>query len=231
VPDSHSPAAVAELFADLALGLHAAPSLHETVETVVQSALSMIGCDAAGVMLAGSAGRPVVGAVTDWRVEDLYRWQLETGAGPMLDVLAGGHTVQVPDVAMATDWPRWRTLAVAHDFGSVLHVPMSSRRRIEGVLSVYDAKPHAFSDPDSQPVAHILARHATVAVATSQRTENLARAVDARKLVGQAMGILMERYDLDADRAFKVLQRYSQSTNTKLRDVAQQLIDTRRLPS
>jgi AmiR/NasT family two-component response regulator len=55
--------------------------------------------------------------------------------------------------------------------------------------------------------------------------------VDARKLVGQAMGILMERYDLDADRAFKVLQRYSQSTNTKLRDVAQQLIDTRRLPS
>jgi AmiR/NasT family two-component response regulator len=58
----------------------------------------------------------------------------------------------------------------------------------------------------------------------------MAEAVDARKLVGQAMGILMERFDLDADRAFAVLQRYSQNGNVKLRDVAQQLIDTRKLP-
>ena len=50
------------------------------------------------------------------------------------------------------------------------------------------------------------------------------------RLVGQAMGILMERFDMDADRAFAVLKRYSQDTNTKLRDVAQQLIDTRKLP-
>jgi AmiR/NasT family two-component response regulator len=59
---------------------------------------------------------------------------------------------------------------------------------------------------------------------------NLAQAVDARKLVGQAMDILMERHDLDSDRAFTVLRHYSQETNTKLRDVAQQLIDTRKLP-
>ena len=58
----------------------------------------------------------------------------------------------------------------------------------------------------------------------------MAQAVDARKLVGQAMGILMERYDLDSDRAFEVLKRYSQDNNRKLRDVAQELIDTRKLP-
>lgn len=40
----------------------------------------------------------------------------------------------------------------------------------------------------------------------------------------------MERFDLDADRAFTVLRRYSQDSNVKLRDVAQQLIDTRKLP-
>jgi AmiR/NasT family two-component response regulator len=58
----------------------------------------------------------------------------------------------------------------------------------------------------------------------------LAQAIDARKLIGQAMGILMERFDLDGNRAFEVLRRYSQDTNTKLRDVAQQLVDTRTLP-
>lgn len=44
------------------------------------------------------------------------------------------------------------------------------------------------------------------------------------------MGILMERIDLDADRAFAILRRYSQDTNTKLRDIAIQLIQTRKLP-
>jgi AmiR/NasT family two-component response regulator len=58
----------------------------------------------------------------------------------------------------------------------------------------------------------------------------MAQAVDARKLVGQAMGILMERFDMNGDQAFAVLRRYSQDTNTKLRDVAQTLIDTRSLP-
>ena len=69
-------------------------------------------------------------------------------------------------------------------------------------------------------VSHILAR----------RDKDMAEAVDARKLVGQAMGNLMERFDLDADRAFTVLRRYSQDSNVKLRDVAQQLIDTCKLP-
>ncbi len=38
----------------------------------------------------------------------------------------------------------------------------------------------------------------------------------------------MERFDLDADQAFAVLRRYSQ--DLKLRDIAQQLINTRKLP-
>lgn len=40
----------------------------------------------------------------------------------------------------------------------------------------------------------------------------------------------MERYDLDADRAFSVLRRYSQDYNVKLREVAELLIETRSLP-
>ena len=40
----------------------------------------------------------------------------------------------------------------------------------------------------------------------------------------------MERYGLDDDRAFAVLARYSQHTNTKLRTVALRLIETRTLP-
>jgi AmiR/NasT family two-component response regulator len=97
------------------------------------------------------------------------------------------------------------------------------------VLGLYSPAPDAF-DVDDEAIAHILARHASVAVASARHEETMAQAVDARKLVGQAMGILMERFDVDGDRAFAILKRYSQDTNTKLRDVAQHLIDTRKLP-
>ena len=40
----------------------------------------------------------------------------------------------------------------------------------------------------------------------------------------------MERYALDADHAFEVLRRYSQNSNMKLRNVAEMVVGTRRLP-
>ena len=79
-------------------------------------------------------------------------------------------------------------------------------------------------------MAHVLARHAAVAVAATREQAQLWQAIDARQLVGQATGILMERFALDADRAFDVLRRYSQHHNLKLHEVATRLIESRRLP-
>ena len=59
----------------------------------------------------------------------------------------------------------------------------------------------------------------------------LAQAVEARTLIGQAQGLLMERFAIDADQAFAVLRRYSQNNNVKLRIVADVLVTTRRLPT
>ncbi|TCC46328.1 ANTAR domain-containing protein, partial [Kribbella pittospori] len=75
------------------------------------------------------------------------------------------------------------------------------------------------------------ATHESVRVRPRPATTQQPRAVTSYRLVGQAMGILMERFDLDGDRAFTILKRYSQDNNRKLRDVAQQLIDTRKLPA
>ncbi|MGY4765281.1 GAF and ANTAR domain-containing protein [Kribbella sp. CWNU-51] len=147
----------------------------------------------------------------------------------MLAALAGGTTIHVPDVTAEHRWPAWQAEAVGAGMRSVLHVPMTVGGQTIGVLSLYNREPLAFS-ADDEAIAYILARHASVAVASARHDETMAQAIDARKLVGQAMGIVLERFDLEGDRAFEVLRRCSQDTNTKLRDVARRLVDTRKLP-
>jgi GAF domain-containing protein len=219
---------VADMFARLALDLHGTDGIEETVQAVVDFALQALHCSHAGVALA-VRGRPEVPAVTDPVVGEIYEWQMAGGQGPLVECMRAHTTVLVRDTAGDDRWPDWSSKVLSLGVRSVLDVPLTTADGAVGVLGLYSVSPDAFGT-DDEAIAHILARHASVAVATARKEATLAQAVDARKLVGQAMGILMERYGVDGDRAFAILRRYSQDTNTKLRDVAQQLIDTRKLP-
>ncbi|MET7279822.1 GAF and ANTAR domain-containing protein [Kribbella sp. NPDC005582] len=219
-------------FARLALELHNLDGVEETVEAVVEFALQALSCSYAGLALWASRSAPEIAAVTDPVVADIYEVQLGSGEGPLITSLESRTTVLVPDTLSEERWPGWAAKVAALGVRSVLDVPLISSvpgTGPVGVLGLYSPEPDAFG-PDDEAVAHILARHAMVAVGTARHQANLTQAVDARKLVGQAMGILMERFDISPDQAFAVLRRYSQDTNTKLRDVAAELIDTRRLP-
>jgi transcriptional regulator with GAF, ATPase, and Fis domain len=220
----------ADRFAQLAVELHDSTGVDETIDAVVQFALQALNCSHAGVALAVRGRRPEVPAVTDPFVAVIYRVQMESGVGPLVEAMRSRTTVLIRDTATEQRWPEWAAQVLALGVRSVLDVPLTtSAAGSIGVLGLYNTEPDAFNS-DDEAIAHILARHASVALANARHDESMAQAIDARKLVGQAMGILMERYDIDGDRAFEVLKRYSQDTNTKLRDVAQQLILTRRLP-
>jgi len=218
----------AERFAQLALDLHDSDGVEETVQAVVEFALQALDCSHAGVALIAS-GRLEIPATTDPVVAEIYALQVGGGTGPLTVSMRDHAIVRVRDTITDGRWPDWADKVRVLGVRGVLDVPLTTAVGTVGVLGLYSVHPDAFG-PDEEAIAHILARHASVAVASARHEDNLAQAVDARKLVGQAMGILMERYHLDGDRAFEVLCRYSQTTNTKLRDVAQQLIETRKLP-
>ncbi|HEY0473619.1 MAG TPA: GAF and ANTAR domain-containing protein [Kribbella sp.] len=225
-------AEAAKTFARLAIELHDASGVGETVDAVVAFALQALNCSYAGVALAARGAQPQIAAVTDPVVAEVYGLQLSSDKGPLVVAMRKRTTVLIRDTTTDDRWPEWAAKVAALGVRSVLDVPLATGRdtkRSVGVLGLYSPAPDAF-DEDDEAIAHILARHASVALASARHEETMALAVDARKLVGQAMGILMERFDVDGDRAFAILKRYSQDTNTKLRDVAQQLVDTRKLP-
>ena len=72
----------------------------------------------------------------------------------------------------------------------------------------------------------LLASHAAVAFADAQKLDQLNEKAATRDLIGQAKGILMERYKLTGDQAFRVLIRVSQQSNRKLREIADELIQS-----
>ncbi len=84
--------------------------------------------------------------------------------------------------------------------------------------------------PETRGEGLAFAAQAAVALRSAQTEQHLRAAMAARNLIGQAQGILMERFQLTAEQAFAVLSRVSQQSNVKLRDVAQRLIDTGETP-
>ncbi|WP_041289953.1 GAF and ANTAR domain-containing protein [Kribbella flavida] len=221
----------AEAFGRLAAELQDADGVEQTVEAVVQYALQAVWCEYASVVLITKRRRPQIMALTDPKLAELYRSQIDAGTGPMITALEQRSALLIPDVLAEARWSaQWSEQMVAAGIRSAMHLPMLVAGRPEAVLSLYSDKPDGFTD-DDLAVAHILAQHGSAAVAAARNQVSLTEAVDARKLVGQALGILMERYRLDEVRAFEVLRRYSQDNNRKLRDVAQELLDTRELPT
>lgn len=219
----------AEHFAELAVSLHDEPTVAETLDGVLKYALQGVGCAYAGIVFVHGRRRLETAAATDPLVAELERVQTEHGSGPDIDVLGDEHTLVVRDTSTDPRWPHWAERATALGVRSLLAVRLHTRDTTVGTLNLYGIEPGAFTEED-EAVAHIFARHAAVALASARNLQNMWQAVDARKAVGQAQGILMERYRLTPDQAMAVLLRYSQDGNLKLRAVADELIATTQLP-
>jgi len=150
--------------------------------------------------------------------------------GPFLDTRWTGRALVVDDLAADPRWPAWSVRAVALGLRSLLAVELASvAQSRSGVLALFGDTSHAF-DAGDRAFAHLFARHAALAIAAAEHNDHLVTALDGRKLIGQAQGILMERYGLDDKAAFAVLQRYSQHHNLKLRVVAKRLVEQPRRP-
>lgn len=212
------------------LAVHAAPDSEQTIERMMGFACSAVGCDDAGVLMVHSRSRVETAAATSDPVARAHDLQVELDEGPCLDAIEDPTGVyMISDVAIDDRWPRWGAAVVELGYHSVISVPIATTARRYGSLNVYAKKPHAFDD-DDLAVTLVVARHASVALAATRDLEGLRKAIDARKLIGIAMGILMERYDVDSEKAFAILRRYSQHHNVKLREVAALVAERRRLP-
>lgn len=94
-----------------------------------------------------------------------------------------------------------------------------------GGINLYSTQADEIAD-EAVEIAELFAAQAAIALGRSREALQMHEALESRKVIGQALGLLMERYEMNEERAFQFLMRASSTSNTKLRDVAAELVAT-----
>lgn len=227
--DENTTSMTALAFAERARTFAKTASPDETLRQIVDLALECVDCDYASVTVVHADGRVETVASSDPLVDQADALQYELGEGPCLTAAESQGLWAVAETAADPQWPHWGPKAAALGLHSVLSVHLFTGRLVLGALNLYAKSARQYSDDDIQ-TAQIVAAHASVGLARSRSEQNLWRAVDARHAVGQAQGILMERFSIGSEQAFAVLKRHSQEHNIKIRDVALHLLANGDMP-
>ena len=148
--------------------------------------------------------------------------QSATGQGPCIDAAYEERIVRVPDMGQEERWPDFAQAAYDAGARSMLSFQLFVKGDNLGALNLYGDDVNVF-DAESEQVGLLVAAHAAVAFSDAQEIGQLTHALDTRDLIGQAKGILMERFKISSQQAFQILVRASSESNIKLRDVADHL--------
>ena len=182
------------------------------------------------VTMAEPDGQPTtIGASTDLaRAVDELQYRM--GNGPCLHALRGGGGDYVPSLAADDRWGTYGPQAAALGAACCLSVPVHSQGSVAAVFKVYSGEVDGLS-VEQRELGYQAARTAAGGIGLAQllsaatvELADRANAMDTRRVIDLALGILMERTSCTSDDAFTLLRRYSQTRNVKLRDVAAEVV-------
>lgn len=198
--------------------------INDTLRGVTASSVGLIdGVESADVLLvAGPEHFRSVAATSQLAIEidDLQKHFRE---GPCLDAAIGEPVVMSNDLRDDLRWPKFAAAAVAVGVHSLMSFQLYTHNARIGALNLFGLKPDVFTS-QNEAVGAMLATHAAVALIADDERLQFQSALASRDIIGQAKGIIMERFDVDAVRAFELLKRLSQNSNLRLALVAEELV-------
>jgi GAF domain-containing protein len=167
---------------------------------------------------------------------DADEMQYREGFGPCMDAGRTGMRLVVRDMRTEQRWPGYAPAAVERGVRSSLSVPLPFQSRTIGALNNYSTQVDAFNE-ESLTLAEGIATHIGIAVMNADAhadatatVRQMQEALESRKVIDMALGILISAHHCSPDEAFEILVRTSQSHNRKLRDLARTLVEAESAP-
>jgi len=197
-------------------------------ELAEHAALEIPGAKYAGVTVTTNRKRVDTPAATHTFAVVLDEIQQRHREGPCLESAREKKTIHIRDLELDFRFPTYRKDALAETpIRSIMAFQLFIAGRTMGALNVYAEEPHAF-DHESEEVGLIFATHSAVAWNSARRDEQLRQALESRDSIGQAKGMIMERYGIGPIQAFEMLRKLSQDSNVPLARIAAELIEKSR---
>jgi GAF domain-containing protein len=223
---------ISDLFVEVADTLVDEFDVIDFLHNLTVHAAGISGADAAGLMLTDQMGHLRFMAASNPNGETLELFQLQNSEGPCLDCFTTGEPVVNADLAHAADrWPTFAPRALQLGYQSVHAFPMRLRDHIIGALNLFGSADALFDAADVR-VVQALADVATIALMqertirrAEELTEQLQSALTSRIVVEQAKGAVAALRGITTDEAFELLRRLARSSQKRLVDVAQAVLD------
>jgi GAF domain-containing protein len=195
-----------------------------TLRGVTASSVDLIdGVQSADVLLISDADLFQSVAATSQLAVDMDGLQRRFGEGPCLDAAAGDSVVLCNDLCEDRRWPRFAEAALAAGVHSLLSFQLYTHNARKGALNLFGSKPDVFTS-EVEAVGAMLATHAAIALIADDVRLQFQSGLASRDIIGQAKGMIMERFNVDAVRAFELLTKLSQNSNTRLAKVAEEIV-------
>jgi hypothetical protein len=193
-------------------------------EVIDNAARAVPGARWAGITVADRDGKVETISPSHSNATKLDDIQRRTREGPCLAAAWRHEVIRVDDLASETRWPRFCAEALAEtEVRSVLSFDLFADRRQMGALNFLSDRTHAF-DEQSVEIGLIMATNTALAWTMLTRDEQFRGALASRDLIGQAKGMIMERFDIDSTAAFELLKKLSQNSNTSIAEISADLV-------
>ncbi|KXF48886.1 histidine kinase [Rhodococcus sp. SC4] len=213
--------------AELARSLSGPRTLDERLRAVTAAVVELMPHETcAGILLISGGNKFETVAPTSELLRKLDHAQQQLGQGPCVAAALNNLVVRSEDLRSESRWPQFAAAAVDVGILSSMSFQLYTSEGKMGALNLFAFSPNAFG-PNEEAAGEVLAAHAALALTAVRTEEQLRSAVASRDVIGQAKGMLMERFDIDAIRAFELLSRLSQETNTRLSVIAQRITERR----
>jgi len=217
---------VAVALTEAAKAIHSPRTLDETLRAIVEAAQDAVpGMNHVGISLSHRNGKIETLAGTDELVWDLDAVQYDLDEGPCVSSVKEDPVVVVEHIRHDQRWPNYVPRAVEAGLRAQLALRLYTDQDTLGGLNLYSTRSETIS-PDAVQMAELFATHAAIALDRARYDHQLNEALASRKAIGQAIGLIMQRYQIDEDRAFHFLIRASSTSNIKLRAVAEEVVNS-----
>ncbi len=220
------PTDVAAVLARAAKTIDNPASLEETLDAIVHAARDTIpGLEHVGISILHRGGKIETVAGTDQLVWELDSLQYNLDQGPCVDAMKSDPIMYLEDARNDDRWPDYLRQAIEKGLRSQLGLRLYTEAQTLGGINMYSTSGPGLS-AEAIELAELFATHASIALGRKRYEHQLAEAVASRQVIGTAVGLLMERYQIPEERAFQFLVRTSRTSNHKVRLIAQEVVDS-----